>query len=153
MGLKLPREDLQACSFNVSQRINGLESIHPCHKDPYRQADIARQAIKHFVPDLMVFVGKRLKIVSEGVFVFGEATEASSSFYEGGSFLARLSSLSVEQMTSVVGPQDFEDGIEFTASDIALKFAPMIEDPDPVDLVFGSELVVPMRNLEHIELP
>lgn len=149
MSLLIPKENLQMCSRNVSEQVNYLvsEGMH----NPMRAADMARRAILHFAPDLMSFIGKRVKVESSNVFLLDE--ESVEGHYDEGSFQARLSRMSVERITSTDSLEGLVTDLEVENCDIALTFKPEFTDPDPIDLVFGRQIIVPLGDVERLELP
>ncbi|MBC7746892.1 hypothetical protein H7Y40_02840 [Pedobacter sp.] len=148
MPLSVPRENLATCSQIINERITYLTERGYSFRDD-RCVDVVRQVVGDIIPQITDLYQERVLVEAGGLFVF---SAGESQRIGGGSFSAKLARLSIQQVTSSERLEGFDGKFVDIRHDLGLVFRPEIADADPVDLVFGDEILIAMAELERLEL-
>jgi hypothetical protein len=139
MGTTIERQRLLECSFDIDDEIKSLVKSGVGFQDDVA-ISVAFLALKRYVPEMLQWGSERVAVEAEQCFsIDGEEVDR----YQDVAFSGNLGRISLQQLNR---EETLESGIEFatTSYDLCMVFTPTILDPDPVDLVFGREILVPL---------
>lgn len=115
--------------------------------DSDRMYSVAKTAISTIMPELVDMTGERVKIEAyRGISIDEAVTTAHDGIYTVGSLRRIMLQKRVETV-------DFGE-LEYQSQmvDVCAVITPHYKDPDPVDLVFADELVVPFVGIQELRL-
>lgn len=139
-------DQIRACSEAFQSSMETLSAQGVSYYDD-RAAEAAATAIGEFVPDLANMRGERVEIESD----LGIAIEGRTTFkYDDVAVSAILNTVRIQELHETIE----EDGtiVKLVRHDLIGIFIPEYKEPHPVDLVFGTELVVPFGVITHLDL-
>lgn len=147
MPLTISTENLHLCSSALDERLKSLSELGI--EDGLSRAEVGSKLVKSFVPDLFLMPGKQVTLEGSQIFVLDDG---ESRHYDYGSFKAHLARLSIEKVFRTEYMPEIDEEFEFITNDLAFVFRPTIEDADPIDIILGQEVFVPMRGIQRLEL-
>lgn len=142
---------------NNSDRIQTISEVfrkdierHEANGGTYydeKAGQLAKEAIATCMPDLVKLQKERLIVeAARGITLQGDQV----AHHEGLHVEASLARVSIQQLVSTI--EDDELGsVALSNFDLFAVLVPHYIDPDPVDIVFGDELLVPFSEIEHFE--
>lgn len=147
MPLSIPKENLHLCSTALDERLKTLSELGV--EDGLSRAEVGAKLVKSFVPDVFLMPGKQVTLEGSQIFVLDDG---ESKHYDYGSFKAQLARISIEKVFRTEYMAEIDQEFEFITNDLAFVFRPTIEEADPIDIIFGQQVLVPMRGIQRLEL-
>jgi len=139
MSTTIERQRMLECSFDINDEIKILVERGAGFQDDVA-LEVATLALKRYVPELLKWGSERVTVEAGQCFsIDGEEVDR----FQDVSFSGTLGRIGIRQLNR---EERLEGGVEMasTSYDLCMVFTPAILDPDPVDLVFGKELIVPL---------
>lgn len=116
--------------------------------DDEEAARLAAEAIQTCMPELAKLQNERLVVeAGQGIALEGK----QFTRFEGLRVEAKLARVSIQQLVSTIKDEEF-DSVRFSSFDLFAVLTPRYVDPDPTDIVFGEELLVPFAEVERFEV-
>lgn len=113
-----------------------------------KAGQIAKQAIDTFMPGFAELRQGRLIVdAARGITLQGEQITR----HDGLHVEAKLARVSIQQLTSTIEEEGL-GAVSLTNYDLFAVLEPRYKDPDPVDIVFGDELLIPFADIERFDL-
>ena len=137
---------LQECSWAIDEQMRNLEGMgHDFRSD--RALQIAALSLKTYVPEILGMSGERVRIETEECLSI--ANDDDIDRFGEASFGGTLARISLQQLSRQERLEGLPE-LHTTRYDLCLVMTPQIVDPEPVDLVFGTEVWVPLGSAVSI---
>ncbi len=140
-------ERMQTISEIIREELNVHESNGGVYHDDIA-GQIAARAVQTCMPSLASMRGERVLVeANAGI----SLQDSVASGFEGVRVEARLERVAIQSLVRILDESNPDQPLLLTTYDLFAVMRPRYVDPDPQDIVFGDELLIPFEEVRMFE--